>query len=385
MHAYDLPRAGRKRRGSLAPGPEVRCPARVRHGQAVPSTGVIFLALDDGLVPVGAGGLPVAVSGPPVGLCGITVTGGGYPVLASSVAVVPGRLPGYPGLRQHLADRLAIFAITDPVRPGLFLAGLPLPAAQLGVPQQVGYSLVAGPGLRISGVGLQVTFLRPVVTVNSDEVALSGLSIAVAGVVVPGIPGLTPARRATRPRPDAPLLPGGHPPPQQRRGLQYLAAQRVRRVTCGQFLQQPGERHGFIFVQDVSLCPRDGNVSGTVTTGCRGRRSLFPRLLHGPGSGLPPLRQPISQFLAYHHEGGAFRLELGDPPDQLVMPVVHHYLPGLPAYQGSPVAKYYGRFPPAPDTSLPGGRPRTRTRGTPAPGRQAAWRLRLQRRNRCGQ
>jgi len=89
------------------------------------STGTFFLALDESLVPVGAGGLPVAVGGLPVGLRRTTVAVGGYPVMASGAAVTPGHLPGHPGLRQHLPDHLAVFTVARPVRPGLSLAWRP--------------------------------------------------------------------------------------------------------------------------------------------------------------------------------------------------------------------------------------------------------------------
>ena len=78
--------------------------------------GVFFLALDDSLIPVGAGGLPVAVSGPPVGLGRTTVAVGGGPILARGVAVTPGRLPNRQGQRQYLPDGIAVFAVAGPGR-----------------------------------------------------------------------------------------------------------------------------------------------------------------------------------------------------------------------------------------------------------------------------
>jgi len=193
-------------------------------------------------------------------------------------------------------------------------------AAQLGVPEPVAHPLLAGSGFLISGGGLLVTFLRPVITVTSEAVALCGLGIAVAGRVIPGIAGLAPDRRIAPSWPGALLLPGGHPLPQQRRGPQYRAAQRIRPKTGGQYFQQPGQRHGFILTQETCPRPRNESFPG-------GGRSLFSRLLCIPGSALPPLGQPASQLLAHHLEGGALRPELGGPPDQLIMPVVHRRLP----------------------------------------------------------
>lgn len=89
---------------------------------SVHERGIFCLALDHGLVPVGAGHLPVIAGSPAVGLRGITVAVGGYPVLASGVAVKPGCFPGGPGLRQHLPHGRTVLAVADPVHHVLFLA-----------------------------------------------------------------------------------------------------------------------------------------------------------------------------------------------------------------------------------------------------------------------
>jgi hypothetical protein len=142
----------------------------------------------------------------------------------------------------------------------------------------------------------------------------------VAGRVIPDIAGLAPDRRTAGPWPGALLLPGGHPLPQQRRGPQYRAAQRIRPKTGGQYFQQPGQRHGLILTQEACPWPRNESFPG-------GGRSLFRRLPCVPGSGLPPLGQPASQLLAHQLEGSAFRFKFGGPPEQLVVPVVHRRLP----------------------------------------------------------
>lgn len=193
---------------------------------------MFFLAFDDGLVPVGAGSVPVAGGVLAVGLCGMTVAPGGHAVLASGIPVIRGSVPGCAGQRQYLLDGLAIFPVRGLVRPGQFLIELPLlPVsrlaggrqhggvlgssllAQSGGPQPVAYPLIAGCGLLIGGCGLAVAFGGLVITFSGAGVTLHSLGIAVVGGAVPGIAGLPPARLVAGPQPGVPPLPGGHPPP----------------------------------------------------------------------------------------------------------------------------------------------------------------------------
>lgn len=139
-----------------------------------------MLALDDGLVPVGAGGLPACAS-----------------------------------VRQQVPDSLPVFGVAGPASFGQFPVQLPtLPSGaaaggqlrggalggvfvpQLGVRQQVAHALLGRPGLPVGVVGQAVTFGRPVIAVIGPVVAFSGPVIAALGGVIPGIAGLPPGLRA---------------------------------------------------------------------------------------------------------------------------------------------------------------------------------------------
>lgn len=228
-----------------------------------------FLALDDGLVTVGFGGLPVAVRAVAVGQRGAAVPLAGHAVRSIGMPAERGRFPVSAELRQHLPDELPVIRVPDPVGfspfrlclpvlpPGVIISGRHLPGAlggclvpQLSVPQRVMHPLFPGLAVPVGRVSLLAAVSSLVVALIGAAVAAERQAVTLVSGIIADPAGPSPVLRAAAPRPDGTTVSSGGPRfvAQQHRRSQRRSAKITVRAARGQLFQQGGDRCRLIVV-----------------------------------------------------------------------------------------------------------------------------------------